>query len=119
MMQRLFSRYFRRKPLLFRLRLNASSAHAPARSIDLAASAGHSLLLSALDQGVAFPNLCREGVCGSCKCRLLHGQVKQLSARSYVLTPAERRANVILACRSFPLSDVELAVVLEPEPAGA
>jgi len=68
------------------------------------------VLEAALRHGVAFPNKCRAGACGSCKCRLVEGKVKELTDSSYTLSAEELQAGYILACQSRPRSDLTLEV---------
>lgn len=68
------------------------------------------LLDSALDAGIAMPFSCRVGGCGTCKCRLLRGEVRALTESSYILSDAELEAGTILACQSVPLSELEIAL---------
>lgn len=72
--------------------------------------AGTSLLQGALDAGFAFPHRCRAGACGTCKCRLVEGNVKELTDKSYLLSADELRRGYILACQSLPTSDVRVAL---------
>lgn len=73
---------------------------------------GETLLDAALRGGVDFPNSCRVGGCGSCKCRLVEGKVKELTETAYLLTDAEIEAGYILACQSVALGDVRVEVDL-------
>ncbi|WAC44056.1 2Fe-2S iron-sulfur cluster binding domain-containing protein [Pseudomonas sp. SL4(2022)] len=68
------------------------------------------LLQAALRQGVAFPHSCRVGGCASCKCRLLAGQVRELTETGYILTDEELDQGYILACQSVPKGDVCIEV---------
>ncbi|MGV1009469.1 MAG: 1,2-phenylacetyl-CoA epoxidase subunit PaaE [Dermatophilaceae bacterium] len=53
------------------------------------------------------PYSCTGGVCGTCRARLVSGQVRM--DRNYALEPEEIEAGVILACQSHPLTpEVEL-----------
>lgn len=70
------------------------------------------LLQAALRQGIDFPHSCRVGGCASCKCRLLTGQVTELTETGYILSDAELDAGYILACQSVPRGDVRIAVDL-------
>jgi NAD(P)H-flavin reductase/ferredoxin len=74
------------------------------------------LLQAALRQGVEIPYSCRVGGCATCKCKLIDGQVKQLTETSYLLSDEELDAGVILACQSIPLSDVRIEVDLSGQP---
>ena len=75
---------------------------------------GETLLQAALRQGIAFPHSCRVGGCASCKCRLLDGQVKELTETSYILSDEDFEQHAILACQSVPQSDVRIEVDLQP-----
>jgi NAD(P)H-flavin reductase/ferredoxin len=70
------------------------------------------LLQAALNQGIPFPHDCRAGGCGTCKCRLLKGKVKELTDKSYILSAEELRDNYVLACQSIPQGDIEVDVQL-------
>ena len=53
------------------------------------------------------PYACKGGVCGTCRARLVTGEVSM--ARNYALDPEETAAGFVLACQSVPVSeDVEL-----------
>jgi NAD(P)H-flavin reductase/ferredoxin len=73
---------------------------------------GETVLQAALRHGIEFPNSCRAGGCGTCKCRLTTGKVKELTETGYLLTADEIDRGYILACQSVPLSDIGIAVDL-------
>ena len=75
-------------------------------------SDNETILLSALRHDIAIPNSCRVGGCASCKCKLIKGQVKELTESSYVLSAEELSQGYILACQSVAKSDVEIEVDL-------
>jgi naphthalene 1,2-dioxygenase ferredoxin reductase component len=75
----------------------------------IAVEQGRTILESALEQGVAYPHGCRSGRCGSCKTRLIEGEVELLPHTPYALTPAERASGLILACRAQPRTNVAVA----------
>lgn len=75
--------------------------------------AGDNLLKSALESGVSWRHDCRVGSCGTCKCKLKEGKIKELSDFSYVLSPEDLDAGMILACQSELQSDVVVEVDLE------
>lgn len=70
------------------------------------------LLNAALRQGLAFPNSCRVGACGTCKCRLTEGRIRPLTEFSHVLSEQEMEQGMILACQSIPQSPVSIEVKL-------
>ncbi len=71
---------------------------------------GETLLSAALREGVDFPHSCRVGGCGSCKCTLVEGQVRELTEFSYLLSQEELAQRTILACQSVPLGPVRVEV---------
>ena len=83
--------------------------------ITLEVAAGQTILSAALDQGVAFPHNCRVGGCASCKCKLISGQVRQLTDASYILSGEELSQGYILACQSVPRSE-QVSVEVEELP---
>jgi len=70
------------------------------------------ILQAALRGGIDFPNSCRVGGCGACKCRLTDGKVKELTETGYLLTADEIDRGYILACQSVPRTDVRVDVDL-------
>jgi naphthalene 1,2-dioxygenase ferredoxin reductase component len=67
-----------------------------------------SILDAALAVGVPYPHSCRSGECGSCKSRLISGDVMMDGCAPEALTADERATGLILACRSRPRGDVEV-----------
>jgi ring-1,2-phenylacetyl-CoA epoxidase subunit PaaE len=49
------------------------------------------------------PYSCTGGVCGTCRARLVSGEVRM--DRNYALEPEEVEAGIVLACQSHPVSD--------------
>lgn len=75
----------------------------------LAAKDEQSILDVALMNGVAYPHGCRSGRCGSCKSRLIAGEVELLSHSRFALTDEEKADGLILACRAIPKTDAVVA----------
>src|SRR4029453_14325911 len=72
------------------------------------------ILDAALAAGIAYPHSCRVGECGSCKSRLVAGEVfSPVPVDPSALTPTERPPGVILPCRSWPKTDVTVAWLAE------
>ena len=74
------------------------------------------LLAAAIRQGVGLPYGCQDGACGSCKCKLVEGDVTLGEHQLKALSEAERAQGFILACRTTAQSDV---VIESPEVVGA
>jgi xylene monooxygenase electron transfer component len=74
---------------------------------------GGLLLMSALEQGLAYPHSCKVGTCGSCKTRLLEGKIKPLIDFALSpLTAEELKGGYILACQSKVLTDLSIEVAI-------
>lgn len=70
---------------------------------------GHTVLDAALGQGISYPHGCRSGRCGSCKSRLIVGEVDHLDHTRFALTDEEKSQGLFLACRALPKSDLAVA----------
>lgn len=81
-----------------------------------AIDAGKATILdAALAAGIPYPHGCRSGECGSCKCHLTAGHVKMAGYSPDALSEEERAAGLILACRSRPACDIEVAWINDDE----
>lgn len=65
--------------------------------------ADSSVLEAALHNAIDAPFACKAGVCSSCKCKLIKGDVEMLSNHS--LEDYEVTGGYILSCQSFALTD--------------
>lgn len=74
--------------------------------------AGDNLLKAALAAGLDWPHDCRVGSCGTCKCHLKSGKIKELADFSYVLDGDELDQGMILACQTRLMSDIVVEVEL-------
>lgn len=66
-------------------------------------SAAESILAATLRERPDAPFSCTGGVCGTCRARLVAGEVRM--DRNYALEPEEIEAGVVLACQSHPVTD--------------
>ncbi len=72
------------------------------------AEPGEPLLDAALRQGLMMPYGCRDGACGSCRGKVLSGQVDHGKAPPHVLSAAERSAGFALFCCASAQSDLTI-----------
>ncbi len=72
------------------------------------ANPGEAVLAAGIRQGIGMPYGCRDGACGSCKCRKLEGEVLHGPHQTKALTAAEQAAGFILTCCAVPQSDLIL-----------
>lgn len=73
-----------------------------------ATQGAETILAAAIRSGVGLPYGCKDGACGSCKCKKLSGSVVHDSHSDKALTPAEAAEGYVLTCRATPQSDVVL-----------
>jgi CDP-4-dehydro-6-deoxyglucose reductase len=66
------------------------------------------ILAAAIRQGIGMPYGCKDGACGSCKCRKLDGVVVHGPHQSKALSAEEEAAGLILTCCGVPQTDVIL-----------
>src|ERR1043165_6071596 len=73
-----------------------------------AAQGDETILSAAIRQGIGLPYGCKDGACGSCKCKKLQGEVSHGPHQSKALSAEEAAAGLVLTCCATPLSDVVL-----------
>jgi ring-1,2-phenylacetyl-CoA epoxidase subunit PaaE len=74
---------------------------------------GKSILQAALDVGINLPYSCREAQCGTCRSRLLSGEVKM--KRNHILTAEELEEGQVLLCQGYAMTDgVEVQPLHQP-----
>jgi CDP-4-dehydro-6-deoxyglucose reductase len=69
---------------------------------------GESILTAALRNGYVLPYGCRNGACGSCKGKLIEGQIDYGRYSEKALTDEERSRGFALFCQAKALSDLVL-----------
>jgi CDP-4-dehydro-6-deoxyglucose reductase, E3 len=66
------------------------------------------MLAAGIAQGIGLPYGCKDGACGSCKCKKIAGTVVHGSHQSKALSPEEEANGFVLTCCGVPHSDVVL-----------
>lgn len=69
---------------------------------------GEAILQAAIRQGIGLPYGCKDGACGSCKCKKLEGTVVHGVHQTKALPPDEEAAGYILTCCAVPQTDLVL-----------
>jgi len=72
------------------------------------ADASETLLAAGIRQGIGLPYGCKDGACGSCKCKKLEGTVVHGTHQSKALSEEEEAQGLILTCCATAQSDVVL-----------
>ena len=66
------------------------------------------ILAAALRSGVSLAYGCRNGVCGSCKGKVIVGELDYGAYKETALSPDDKAAGKALFCRAKPLSDMTI-----------
>lgn len=66
------------------------------------------ILPAGIRQGIGLPYGCKDGACGSCKCKMLSGTVVHGAHQEKALSKEEAAAGLILTCCAVPQTDVLL-----------
>ncbi|SHH85895.1 2Fe-2S iron-sulfur cluster-binding protein [Marivita hallyeonensis] len=61
------------------------------------------VLEAALENALDAPHACKAGVCSTCKCKVIEGEVEMVV--NHALEDYEVRAGYVLSCQSYPLTD--------------
>jgi CDP-4-dehydro-6-deoxyglucose reductase len=85
--------------MTFKIRIQSSGR-------EFTAGEKETVLAAALRQGVMLPYSCRNGACGSCKGKLLSGQIDYGTYETKAMSEAEREQGRALFCQARPLSDL-------------
>ncbi|MDO5289886.1 MAG: CDP-6-deoxy-delta-3,4-glucoseen reductase [Pseudomonadota bacterium] len=72
------------------------------------AEAGETLLAAGIRQGIGLPYGCKDGACGSCKCKKLSGTVTHGPHQDKALSVQEEAEGYVLTCCGTATSDVVL-----------
>jgi CDP-4-dehydro-6-deoxyglucose reductase len=68
------------------------------------------ILAAALRCGYFFPHHCRMGICGTCKGKIITGEVDYHDAELFALSPEEQHQGYALFCCAYPLTDIIINV---------
>ena len=82
------------------------------------ANADETILAAGIRQGVGLPYGCKDGACGSCKCKMVSGQVVHANFQRKALSVEDEAANFVLTCCATAHSDIVLES-RQVTPAGA
>lgn len=95
--------------------MTASTGSAPLYSVtiqpsgrQIAVQGDETILVAGIRQGIGLPYGCKDGACGSCKCKKISGSVTHGTHQAKALSDDEETAGFVLTCCATPHSDLVL-----------
>ena len=79
--------------------------------IEMEVEEGETVLNAAFRQGVSLMHGCKEGQCGSCKSRLIDGEIEMLKYSTFALPEYESETGHVLLCRTHAFSDLTVELL--------
>ncbi len=79
--------------------------------VEMEIEEGETVLDAAFRQGVSLMHGCKEGQCGSCKARLLDGDMELMKYSTFALPEYESETGHVLLCRTHVFSDASFELL--------
>ena len=79
--------------------------------IEMEVEEGETVLDAAFRQGISLMHGCKEGQCGSCKSKLIDGDIELLKYSTFALPDYESETDHILLCRTHVFSDINVELL--------
>lgn len=79
--------------------------------VEMEIEEGETVLNAAFRQGVSLMHGCKEGQCGSCKSRLVDGDIELLKYSTFALPDYESETGHVLLCRTHVFSDASFELL--------
>ena len=80
-------------------------------AVQFTVAPGQTVLQAAIAATVKLRHKCKVGSCGTCRYRVLSGQVRFVQDVTYTLHDTEIQTGVILACQTLPITDVVIEAI--------
>jgi propane monooxygenase reductase component len=79
--------------------------------VEMEVEEGETVLDAAFRQGISLMHGCKEGQCGSCKSRMIDGDVELLKYSTFALPEYESETGHVLLCRTHVFSDITVELL--------
>ena len=79
--------------------------------VEMEVAEGETVLDAAFRQGISVMHGCKEGQCGSCKSKLVDGDIELLKYSTFALPDYESETGHVLLCRTHAYSDVSFELL--------
>ena len=79
--------------------------------VEMEVEEGETVLDAAFRQGISLMHGCKEGQCGSCKARMVDGDIELLKYSTFALPEYESDTGHVLLCRTHAFSDITVELL--------
>jgi propane monooxygenase reductase subunit len=79
--------------------------------VEMEVEEGETVLDAAFRQGISLMHGCKEGQCGSCKSRMIDGDIEMLKYSTFALPEYESETGHVLLCRTHVFSDITVELL--------
>ncbi len=79
--------------------------------VEMEVEEGETVLDAAFRQGISLMHGCKEGQCGSCKSKLVDGDIELLKYSTFALPEYESETGHVLLCRTHVFSDASFELL--------
>src|ERR1700733_4287901 len=79
--------------------------------VEMEVEEGETVLDAAFRQGISLMHGCKEGQCGSCKSKLIEGDIELLKYSTFALPDYESETDHVLLCRTLVYSDISVELL--------
>lgn len=79
--------------------------------VEMEVEEGETVLDAAFRQGISLMHGCKEGQCGSCKARMVDGDIELLKYSTFALPEYESETGHVLLCRTHAFSDITVELL--------
>ena len=98
---------------IFKNKVSSHIAKLEPSGKEIVVKKGENLLTAALSSGIKWPHKCRVGSCGSCKCKIIEGNISPEIDFGYVLNFNELNEGYALACQTALKTDIKVIINLK------
>lgn len=98
------------------LRVISAQVKVQPAGVDFFVEGNDTILEAALRSGIALAYGCSSGSCGTCKARVVSGEVRQVRSHEYVMPPALQAQGYALMCSCTAVTDLVLEADVAQSP---
>ena len=83
----------------------------PKYNLNYSIAKNKNIIEASLEKNIKLAYSCKSGICGTCKAKIISGEIQKNNKINHILTKSEIDNNIILLCQSSTLSN---SITIEP-----